>query len=75
MNSIDGFTPEQRFWIGYAQWACEDQRPEMKRMSVMVDQHSPGEFRINGVVSDLPQFAFGGKVGQPMMPAHACRVW
>jgi putative endopeptidase len=49
----------------------------MKRMSVMVDQHSPGEFRINGVVSDLPQFgqAFGCKVGQPMMPAHACRVW
>jgi putative endopeptidase len=74
---IEGLTPEQRFWVGYAQWTCEDRRPEMKRVSATVDTHSPGEFRINGVVSDLPEFgqAFGCSVGQPMMPAHACRVW
>jgi putative endopeptidase len=46
-------------------------------MNVKVDHHTRGEFRINGVVSDLPEFgrAFGCKVGQPMMPAHGCRVW
>ena len=77
LKPVDDFTPEQRFFIGMAQWACGDQRPESKRMRAIVDEHSPEEYRINGVVTNLPQFgeAFGCKVGQPMMRANACRVW
>jgi endothelin-converting enzyme/putative endopeptidase len=73
---IDGYTPDQRFFIGMAQWACGDERIETKRMHVITDPHSPDEFRINGVVADLPQFgtAFGCKIGQPMMRENACRV-
>ena len=74
---VDDLTPDQRFFVGMAQWACGDQRPESKRMHATIDPHSPDEYRINGVVSDLPQFgdAFGCKVGQPMMAVKACRVW
>jgi putative endopeptidase len=74
---IEDLTPEQRFFIGMAQWACGDQRPESKRLHAVTDPHSPDEYRINGVVSNLPQFgdAFGCKPGQPMMRVNACRVW
>ncbi len=74
---MEGLTPDQRFFVGMAQWACGDERPESKRVHALTDPHSPNEYRINGVVSDLPQFgsAFGCKVGQPMMRENACRVW
>lgn len=77
LKPADGLTPDQRFFVGMAQWACGDQRPESKRLRAITDPHSPDEFRINGVVADLPEFgeAFGCKVGQPMMRANACRVW
>jgi putative endopeptidase len=77
LKPVDGLTPDQRFFVGMAQWACGEERPEMKRMHAITDPHSPDQFRINGVVSNLSQFgeAFGCKVGQPMRPAHACRVW
>jgi putative endopeptidase len=77
MKTVDGLNPDQRFFIGMAQWACGDERSESKRAHAIVDPHSPDEFRINGVVSNLPEFgtAFGCKVGQPMMRANACRVW
>ena len=74
---VDGFTPDQRFFIGVAQWACGDERPESKRAGAITDPHSPDEYRINGVVSNLPEFAraFSCKVGQPMVRAKVCRVW
>jgi putative endopeptidase len=74
---MNGFTPDQRFFIGMAQWACGDMRPEMKRELAVTDPHSPLEYRINGVVSNMPEFAsaFGCKVGQPMVRKNACRVW
>jgi endothelin-converting enzyme/putative endopeptidase len=77
LKPIDGFTPDQRFFIGYAQWACENQRPENLRMSATLNPHSPGRYRVNGIVSDLPQFqrAFGCKAGQPMVRQKMCRVW
>ncbi len=77
LQPVQGFTPDQRFFIGMAQWACGDARPEAKRMDAITDPHSPEEFRINGVVSNLPQFgdAFGCKVGQPMRHENSCRVW
>jgi endothelin-converting enzyme/putative endopeptidase len=77
LRPIEGFTPDQRFFIGYGQWACENERPENLRMHAITDPHSPGKYRINGIVSDLPQFqqAFGCKPGQPMVRQKMCRVW
>jgi putative endopeptidase len=77
LQPIDGFTPDQRFFIGMAQWACENQRPENLRVSAITNPHSPGVDRINGVVSNMPQFqeAFGCKVDQPMVHTPTCKVW
>src|SRR6266516_3984179 len=77
LQPMDGFTPDQRFFIGFAQWACENQRPENLRVNALTNPHSPGKYRINGIVSDLPDFAraFGCKAGQPMVNGKACRVW
>jgi putative endopeptidase len=73
----DGFTPDQRFFIGMAQWACENERPENLRVSAITNPHSPGFARINGVVSNLPEFqkAFACKAGKPMVHTPTCRVW
>jgi putative endopeptidase len=73
----DGFAPDQRFFIGYAQWACENERPENLRVNAITDPHSPGRYRVNGIVSDMPQFAaaFGCHAGQPMVNAKVCKVW
>ncbi|NYF53661.1 M13 family metallopeptidase [Tunturiibacter gelidoferens] len=75
--SADGFTPDQRFFVGMAQWACENERPEVLRVRAITDPHSPGYARINGVVSNMPEFqkAFSCKAGQPMVHAPTCRVW
>ncbi|WP_260736619.1 M13 family metallopeptidase [Tunturiibacter lichenicola] len=77
LASVEGFTPDQRFWVGMAQWACENERPENLRVSAITDPHSPGSARINGVVSNLPEFqrAFSCKAGQPMVHAPTCKVW
>jgi putative endopeptidase len=73
----DGLTPEQRFFVGNAQWACENDRPENLRVSALTDPHSPGKFRVNGLVVNMPEFekAFSCKPGQPMVAAKRCRVW
>ncbi len=77
LKPIDGFTPDQRFFIGMAQWACGDMRPELKREMALTNPHSPEQYRINGVVSNLPEFAkaFACKAGQPMVREKPCRVW
>jgi endothelin-converting enzyme/putative endopeptidase len=77
LQPADGFTPDQRFFIGMAQWACGDERPESKRMNQITNPHSPLEFRVNGVVSNMPEFgqAFACKVGQPMVHERPCKVW
>ncbi len=73
----DGLTPEQRFFVGYAQWACENNRPENQRVHAMTDPHSPGKYRVNGLVVNMPEFtqAFSCKPGQPMVSERRCRVW
>ncbi|ALK95764.1 peptidase M13 [Massilia sp. WF1] len=73
----DGLSPEQRFFVGYAQWACENDRPENLRVKAMTDPHSPGRYRVNGLVVNMPQFqqAFQCKPGQPMVKEKRCRVW
>ena len=76
-QKIDGFTPEQRFFLGFARVWCEKQRPEFARTRVTTDPHSPGKYRVDGVVENMPEFqkAWGCKAGQPMVSANACRVW
>ncbi len=77
LKPIDGLTPDQRFFVGMAQWACGDERPESKRANAITNPHSPEEYRINGVVSNMGEFtgAFACKEGQPMVRVSACRVW
>lgn len=77
LKPIDGFTPEQRFFIGMGQWACSNITPEEARLRAQTDPHSPPRYRINGVVANMPQFrqAFGCKSGQPMVREPVCRVW
>ena len=76
-DKLDGYTPQQRFFLGYAQIWCENQRPENVRNRVRTDPHSPGRFRVIGVLQNMPEFAqaFGCSAGQPMVSANACRVW
>jgi predicted metalloendopeptidase len=73
----DGFTPQQQFFLGYAQIWCENSTEESARMQAATNPHSPGEFRTNGVLQNLPEFqeAFSCKVGDPMVSAAPCRVW
>jgi len=73
----DGLTPEQRFFVGNAQWACANERPEDARLRALTDPHSPPRWRVNGLVANMAEFAraFGCKVGQPMVREHVCRVW
>jgi endothelin-converting enzyme/putative endopeptidase len=77
-GKLDGFTPEQRFFLGFAQVWCQNIRPEAARLRAQTDPHSPGEFRVNGVVQNTPEFAkaFGCSAGEPMDAGDkACRVW
>jgi putative endopeptidase len=74
---IGGLTPAQRYFIAYAQSWCGATRPESIRLRTATDPHSPPQFRVNGVVSDMPEFraAFSCKANAPMVRAKACRVW
>ena len=66
---IDGFTPEQRFFLSFAQSWRFKMRPELTRMAALSDPHSPAAWRVNGTVSNMPEFAqaFGCKAGDPMV--------
>jgi putative endopeptidase len=73
----DGYTAEQRYFIGFAQVWCENIREASARVLAKTDPHSSGRWRVNGTVQNFDEFgkAFSCKVGQPMMPANGCRVW
>lgn len=77
LDAIEGFTPEQRFFVGYGQSWCGETRDETKRLRATVDPHSPEKYRTNGVVSNMPEFqeAFHCKAGSPMVNQNRCRVW
>jgi predicted metalloendopeptidase len=77
-TSLDGFTPEQRFFLGWGQVWCQNITDEASRLRTLTDPHSLAKYRVNGVVSNMPEFgkAFGCQVGDPMLRAdEACRVW
>jgi endothelin-converting enzyme/putative endopeptidase len=73
----DGYTPDQRFWIAYAQQWCTQTRPEQLRTQAETDPHSPDEYRTNSVLQDLPEFAksFSCKKTDRMVSPKPCRVW
>jgi putative endopeptidase len=76
---IDGFTPDQRFFLGFAQSWREKTRDETARMYINVDPHSPSHYRVNGPVSNFDPFyaAFGIKEGDKMYikPEDRARIW
>jgi len=74
---LDGFTPEQRFFLGFAQSHCENRSPQAARASAMTDNHAPDRDRVNGTLQNIPEFqkAFSCKAGQPMVSAAPCRIW
>lgn len=76
-GKIDGFTPEQRLFLGWGQVWCTNATSEIDRLLAQTDPHSLGRYRVNGVVQNMPEFreAWGCKVGQPMSPAKTIRVW
>jgi endothelin-converting enzyme/putative endopeptidase len=76
-KTANGYTPKQELFLGWAQNWCSTERPEMLRLAVQTDVHSPDRVRANGVVVNMPEFrqAFDCKVGQPMAPEKMCRVW
>ena len=79
LEQRDGLTPEQRFFVGFAQWACSNERPEDMRVRAVTDPHSPAKYRINGVVENMPEFAkaFACRKGAALNKPDAkrCKVW
>ncbi|QKG52739.1 M13 family metallopeptidase [Hymenobacter sp. BRD67] len=78
-QKIDGFTPNQRFFLGFAQIWRANQRPEALRQQIQTDPHSPGQYRTNGPLMNMPEFyeAFGCKEGNKMVRAtqDRSRIW
>ena len=76
---IDGFTPEQRLFIGFAQEWRNVTRPESVRLRTLTDPHSPPRWRVNGPLSNMVEFAraFGCKAGDAMVRPDSVRaeVW
>ena len=74
---IDGYTPAQRFFLSFAQLWCQNASDEEARRRAIIDPHSPGRWRVNGVTQNNSDFAkaFSCKAGQPMVSEKACRVW
>lgn len=77
--NIDGFTPEQRFFLGWAQVWAENARPEYERLQVNINSHPVGRFRVIGPLSNMPAFAeaYQCKAGDPMVrpPEKRCQIW
>jgi len=74
---VDGLTAEQRFFLGWANVWCQNRTNEVTRLAAQTDPHSPGKYRVNGTVSNMPEFqkAFHCKADAPMVRQNACRVW
>ncbi len=77
--NIDGFTPEQRFFLGWAQVWAEKYTPEAARLQAQSDPHPLSRFRVNGPLSNMPQFAaaFSCKASDAMVrdEAQRCQIW
>lgn len=76
-HSIDDFTPEQRFFLGWSQWRCMNVTDKTKHVLARSDPHSPGKWRVNGVVSNMTGFAnaYHCKANSAMVNKEPCRLW
>jgi len=76
-KDADGWTPRQKFFVSYANSWCQQVRPEFMRTLVLTNPHTIPKYRVNNVVSNMPEFqeAFSCKKGSPMVRANQCRVW
>ena len=76
-EKIDGFTPDQRVFLGWAQIWCESASPEAERMKAQTNPHASNRYRVNGPASNMPEFAkaFACKANAPMVRQNPCRVW
>ena len=74
---IDGFTPEQRFFLGFANVWCENTTEQAARQRAQTDAHASGRYRVIGTISNMEEFqkAFACQAGQPMVRENACRAW
>jgi putative endopeptidase len=74
---IDGLSAKQRFFLGWANAWCQNRTDAYARMLVNLDPHSPGKNRVNGTVSNMPEFkeAYHCAATAPMVNQNACRVW
>ena len=78
LATADGFSPQQRFFLGWAQMWCENKSPEIARLHAQTNPHSPGEYRTNGVVVNMPEFATAFScpaTAKMVASAPVCRVW
>jgi endothelin-converting enzyme/putative endopeptidase len=79
LREVAGLTPPQRFFVGMAQWACTNERPENMRANAITDRHSPPRYRVNGLVVNMPEFAaaFSCNAGNKLVkkPEDVCKVW
>jgi predicted metalloendopeptidase len=75
--AVEGLTNDQLLFVAFAQTWCSLATPEIERVLVTVDPHSPPKFRVNGPLSNYAQFAetFQCAAGTPMHPADVCEVW
>jgi putative endopeptidase len=76
-KTIDGFTPDQQFFLGAAHVWAENVRPEEQIRRVTIDPHPPGKYRVNGTLANMPAFqqAFGIKDGSAMVNKDRCVIW
>ncbi|HZV23057.1 MAG TPA: M13 family metallopeptidase [Luteimonas sp.] len=77
--TLDGYTPEQQFFLAWGQWRGDETRPETQRTMIQGDPHPVAKYRVNGPLSNLPEFkqAFQCKAGDAMVrpDADRCEVW
>ena len=74
---VDGFTHEQRFFLGYAQVWAATHTPQFELLQTNTDEHALPRFRLNGTLANFPEFhkAFNCKAGDPMVRAAQCNIW
>ena len=77
LQNSDGLSPEQRFFLAFAETQCGNVTDQTARNRLLTDPHSPGRWRVNGTVRNMPEFqkAFACKATDPMVSPHPCRVW
>ena len=75
--TIEGFTPEQQFFIALAQFRGDATRPETQRLMVQNDPHPVAKYRVIGPLANMPEFqkAFSCKADAPMVRPNRCAVW